>query len=108
MVSLVNMENKLQAYDVQAMSPAGRIHFQVIALEGKSFDFAKDVATDYIKFAKDATLIGVVKTGSTQGPQLGQEDEITKNGFCIYKLQGCPENKPVTAEKPATETSTSE
>ena len=94
------MKWKLQAYDIHAESPAGRIHFQVLQTVEKSLDDAKKIAEKYLKFAKNAKMTAISKTASTQGAAPGQETSLEKDGFYIFKVHGCPEDRP--AAEPAT------
>ncbi|MCH8059334.1 MAG: hypothetical protein IIA11_02635, partial [Proteobacteria bacterium] len=59
-------------------------------------------AEKYLKFAKNAKMTAISKTASTQGAAPGQEDDLEKKGYYIFKVHGCPD------EKPATEPATSE
>lgn len=103
-IFLVNMTAIVivQAYDVHAESPAGHIHFQVLMPEDADLNDALANADEYLKFAKDAKVLSCAKTGSTQGATEEQKPDLEKNGCFIYKVHGCPEDKPAEKPEPAT------
>ena len=82
---------RVNQYDVQITEKGERIHFQVLVKDNEEKAIA--CANTYLASIKKQIIIKeddkIVQFVAEIGANPVQQEEINKEGYCIYKIHGC-------------------